>query len=407
MSTPLFSIVIPTFNRSDLVPYAIGSILGQTLDDFEIVVSDNSSTDDTAEVVRGITDPRVRYVRTPKRLVVAESWEFARSHARGTLIILLGDDDALLATTLERFAHEHRRHNADFLFCNLAEYRDAGFPGRDKNSLTAPPFSGASRQISADEFLQPMFSVRHRFNLHPSGFVFAHALAERAASRCGRFFQTNGVEYCSWPLAAALARNIVYIDAPLAICGRTGKSWGSNLRLANPGQDRIETIIANFEEPYQYAPLTNFTMSNHWAEGLLTAQKLLPAELGGYDFDEMAYLRATAKELRSRKAQGVDVSQHMSELTEYARKYPALAQEAAAFEAARPSAGWSSVRRLVGDLGLRSLRQQRRRSRNARTVRQGKVSSGFDVSGADFGFQNIAECAQFLGRVMPAAPSGA
>jgi hypothetical protein len=407
MKTPLFSIVIPTFNRSDLVPYAIGSVLDQTFGDYEVIVSDNGSTDDTAEVVRRITDPRVRYVRTPKRLVVSESWEFARSHASGRLIILLGDDDALLATALQRFADEHRRHDADFLFCKLAEYRDGGFPGRDKNTLTSPPFTGASRRVSVDEFVQPLFSFRLRFNLHPSGFVFAQSVADRAVSRCGRFFQTNGVEYCSWPLAAALAKNIVYIDAPLAICGRTSKSWGSNLRLANPGKERIETIIANFEEPYHCAPLTNFTMSNHWAEGLLTAQKLLPAEFAGYKLDEAAYLRATMRELKTRRSQGVDVSREITELAEYLRRSHLLAEEVAALETPPTKGVWASVRTGLGDLGLRSLRQYFKQQRNARKVKLGDIASGFGVSGADFSFSNIAECARFLTRIIPAAPSKA
>jgi hypothetical protein len=345
----------------------------------------------------------VRYVRTPRRLVVADSWEFARSHATGPLLLLLGDDDALVATALPRFAQEHRRHGADFLFCSLAEYRDGGFPGRDKNTLTAPPFSGTSRLISFDEFIRPLFSFQGRFNLHPSGFVFARELAERAASRCGRFFQTNGIEFCSWPLAAALAKRIVYIDAPLAICGRTGKSWGSNLHLVNPGQERIDTMIANFEEPYQCAPLTNFTMANHWAEGLLTAQKLLPVELAGYELDEPAYLRRTRRELEARTRLGVDVSREMAELLTYMHKYPALAADAAP----RPKGALAPVRALLGDLGLRELRRELRRRRSAQRVKQGRASSGFGVSGAHFGFSNIAECAGFLNRLIPAAaPQG-
>ncbi len=51
MTSPLFSIVIPTYNRSDLVQGAVRSVLGQTFDDFEVVVSDNCSQDDTREVI--------------------------------------------------------------------------------------------------------------------------------------------------------------------------------------------------------------------------------------------------------------------------------------------------------------------------------------------------------------------
>ncbi len=98
MKPPLFSVVIPTFNRSDIFPAAVRSILAQTCGDFEVIVSDNYSTDDTPQVAAQFTDPRVKYVRTPRHVVIADSWEFARQQASGRLIIMLSDDDALVST---------------------------------------------------------------------------------------------------------------------------------------------------------------------------------------------------------------------------------------------------------------------------------------------------------------------
>ena len=183
---PFFSVVIPTFNRSRLVTYAVESILRQTFDDFEVVVCDNCSTDDTGEVVGRMADPRVRYVRTPAHWVIAESWEFARTQARGSFIVMLSDDDALVPTALEAFAREIRRHEADFLFCGVSEYRDGSFPGPGRNTLSCPRFSGGSRLVPAEQFLHPLFAFKGRFSMHPSAFVFARALADLVASRCGR-----------------------------------------------------------------------------------------------------------------------------------------------------------------------------------------------------------------------------
>ena len=103
MKEPYFSIVIPTFNRSELFPYAVRSVLNQTFNDFEIVLSDNCSGDDTPQVARQFTDARFKYVQTPRHYTIADAWEFARSQARGTLVIMLADDDTLVDTTLERF----------------------------------------------------------------------------------------------------------------------------------------------------------------------------------------------------------------------------------------------------------------------------------------------------------------
>jgi glycosyltransferase involved in cell wall biosynthesis len=57
-----FSIIIPTYNRGSLVAKAIASALGQTDPDFEIIVVDDGSTDDTADIVKSFTDARVKYV---------------------------------------------------------------------------------------------------------------------------------------------------------------------------------------------------------------------------------------------------------------------------------------------------------------------------------------------------------
>ena len=400
-ATPLFSVVIPTFNRSRLVAYAVDSILRQTFADFEVVVCDNCSADDTADVIARITDARVRYVRTPAHWVIADSWEFARSQARGCFVLMLSDDDVLVRTALESFAREARHHDADFLFCGVAEYRDLSFPGDGRNTLSCVPFGGESRAVSLDDFVAPLFSFRQRFNMHPSAFAFARALADRVAGRCGRFFQTNGVEYCAWTLAAALAKRIVQIDAPLCVCGRTGASWGSNIALANPGQERIEQFIADVERQHKHAPLSNFTMCNLWAEGALTAKKLLPMELGNYEFDEPEYLRATMRELLRRRALAVDVSRDLHEVTSYTRKSPALARELEAMQAQRRSL-WSSLRSAVGRAGGRAARIRVRALRDARRVRRGEVTRGFTINGADLGFDSITGCAEFLAGVVTA-----
>jgi len=398
-NVPLFSIVIPTYNRAELVQGAVRSVLAQTFDDFEVLVSDNCSQDNTCEVVRSFQDARVRYVRTPKHGVIGESWEFARSNARGRLVMMLSDDDALVHNALARIEEAYRRYDGDFLFCNLVEYRDRSFLGPQQNTVMCRPFSGTTRVVSKEEFVGPLMAFRPKFDMHPSAFLFASTLADQVVRRCGRFFQTNGVEYFAWPLAAVFSRNIVYIDAPLVILGRTAKSWGSTLVLSNPGKEKIQKMIDDVAHDRDWIPLTNFTLCNLMAEGMLLGRRLFPDELRPFPFDEQQYLKNTMRELKRRRAMGVDVLREIDELLAYADKYPPLK---AAFIAAGTnglSEHPSAVTRLARTLGLHHVRRKLDTRREVRRINRGDVKSGFVAAGADFGFDDALGCADFVSRV--------
>ncbi len=65
---PAVTVCIPTYNRRELLSRSLQSVLDQSLEDAEIIISDNASTDDTEEYVRSIGDPRVRYSRLPSNI---------------------------------------------------------------------------------------------------------------------------------------------------------------------------------------------------------------------------------------------------------------------------------------------------------------------------------------------------
>src|SRR6185312_5364768 len=71
----------------------IASVLRQSFGDFEVIVSDNASEVDPADVVAGFADPRLRYYRNPSNLGVTGSLLAACGHARGKYVAVLGDDD--------------------------------------------------------------------------------------------------------------------------------------------------------------------------------------------------------------------------------------------------------------------------------------------------------------------------
>lgn len=97
---PLVSVVIPTHNRARLVRRAIESVLSQTFRDFEILVVDDASEDETERAVRDVGDDRIRYIRHAVGKGDAGARNTGVRNATGDYIAFLDDDDEWLPEKL-------------------------------------------------------------------------------------------------------------------------------------------------------------------------------------------------------------------------------------------------------------------------------------------------------------------
>ncbi|HHP7230841.1 MAG TPA: glycosyltransferase family 2 protein [Xenococcaceae cyanobacterium] len=89
------SVCIPTYNRSHYLQYAINSVLNQTYTDYELIICDDASTDDTATVVRQYQDNRLRYIQHPQNMGRSKNMRSGFSAATGVYFIKFDDDDAI------------------------------------------------------------------------------------------------------------------------------------------------------------------------------------------------------------------------------------------------------------------------------------------------------------------------
>ena len=96
MNPPLVTIAIPTYNRADgLLKQALRAAVQQTYANLEIIVSDNCSTDDTAAVVEGFHDPRIKYIRQKENIGAHNNFNFCVNAATGIYFLMLHDDDLI------------------------------------------------------------------------------------------------------------------------------------------------------------------------------------------------------------------------------------------------------------------------------------------------------------------------
>lgn len=116
---PKVSFVVPCYKLAHLLPECIGSILAQTFQDYEIIILDDCSPDETPLVAGRFTDPRVRYVRHPRNLGHLRNYNSGIEISRGEYVWLISADDRLRRPyILERYLDLAERHpEIGFVFC--------------------------------------------------------------------------------------------------------------------------------------------------------------------------------------------------------------------------------------------------------------------------------------------------
>jgi glycosyltransferase involved in cell wall biosynthesis len=120
MHPPKVSVLIPTYNYAHFIGEAIESVLTQTFTDFELIILDDASTDNTDDVVaQYLHDPRIQYYKNDKNLGLVGNWNKALDLATGEYIKILCADDKFRPTLLERFVavmDEHKQ--VTLVVCN-------------------------------------------------------------------------------------------------------------------------------------------------------------------------------------------------------------------------------------------------------------------------------------------------
>jgi glycosyltransferase involved in cell wall biosynthesis len=141
-SGPTVSVGIPTYNRAEGLQRALESVLAQSERDFEVIVADNASSDETAQVVElaAARDPRVRSIRQPHNVGLTTNFNTVLGAARGRYAMVLADDDWLEPDYLERCRGALDADERLALVAGSAVYHAPSgitFPGRDIDLLDA------------------------------------------------------------------------------------------------------------------------------------------------------------------------------------------------------------------------------------------------------------------------------
>lgn len=224
-----FTVIIPTRERSDTLIHSLKTALSQDYDQFQVLVSDNASEDDTREKISSINDPRLKYVNTGQRVSMSENWEFALSNADRGWITVIGDDDALLPGTLSKVHEIIKKTGTSAIRSNGCFYKWPGFNGSSYGELSISLKRGYEIRNSGQMLQQVLDGIRY-YNelpmLYNGGFISVD-LIKQAKSLTERFFMSMTPDVYSAIVFSLLTDSYVYSHEPLAVNGASLHSGGT------------------------------------------------------------------------------------------------------------------------------------------------------------------------------------
>lgn len=124
----LVSIITPSYNTGAYIAETIKSVLAQTYTNWEMIIVDDCSTDNTDEVVTRFSDSRIKYLKNKRNSGAAISRNYALREAKGKWIAFLDSDDLWLPEKLEKQIYFMRENGYSFSYTNYIEIDEQSTP---------------------------------------------------------------------------------------------------------------------------------------------------------------------------------------------------------------------------------------------------------------------------------------
>jgi len=250
---PRISVVIPTRNRLEYLPFAIETVLSQDDRDFELIVSNNHSQDGTADFLGRLHDPRLRVIVPDRPLAMVDHFEWVLDQVTGEWVTILGDDDGLMPYF---FSFTNPLLNAvekhfDVVFGARSCYTWRGL--EDLYGQTSVEFgaTASANQLDCRKSLKDLAQGLGSYFEYPqfyTGTVFRRSLIGRirSATSTGRVF--NSVSPDAASVAAILLGDfpVLQMGIPLAWVGSSPKSNGAQSAQHSRGSRAGLTTFADY-----------------------------------------------------------------------------------------------------------------------------------------------------------------
>lgn len=359
MNKPFVSIVIPTRNRAELLPFAIRSVLNQTFDDLEIIVSDNCSSDETPRIVQGFGEKRIKYFRSAQPLAIGDSWEFALSHSKGEFIGFLSDDDAYSKIFLETMCRILDESKAEIASARIAPYYSKHVSEYGRNigpgSLALQPYDRELSVIGKNEAINSLFS-RFGLTTNPesnslicfpqlTNTIHHSSLIKRIKNKVGRLFPIVGSDFYTAALFLNAVEEFCFINEPLYL----SNTWEGS----STAGDRSMFERYPDEKQLDFVPLKKLlTLANYGRNSVLRARSEWGPDFHDVPIDMSYYFISSFHEIKYMQANKIDMSAETAEFESVLAKQDSRLQRQVRSAISRYSPNRSRIKLAIKKTGL-------------------------------------------------------
>ena len=272
-----FSVVIPTRDRPSLLTNAIKSVLNQTHENFQLIVSDNPVHQNSKHVVESFNDPRIEYVQAPGEINMHEHWEFAVSHAKGDYVMILIDKNLLKATTLEQIYRLNQIYPSEIyswpMDTHVLDRESKGdfISGNFTPCCYLRNLPSTPRYVNCEDEMNRRLSFKERIGYEGVAYFYAKIcfgayskrLIRKIIKEYGKLFPPYSPDYTSMSLALSSTKSFVDVGKSLGIQLLTSISNGMRAAI---DADYAENWIRNIDtspNPAKQWPIPNFMIGSH------------------------------------------------------------------------------------------------------------------------------------------------
>lgn len=261
-NTPFISIIIPTRQREETLKYTIKTILEQSFQNYEIIVSDNNSSPRTKEVVESYNTNKIKYIRSEKDLSLPDNWEQGLSIAKGTYVTIIADNDGFIKGSLE------------FLFDLIQFNKYPELISLVKNTYNWPCLNSKNKDliilnknpslqlIDGHELIKEVVEDNSKFFKLPMIYnSIVHSNLIKKMKKKGKVFNACAPDIYSGFVLAHLAKKYLLLSLPLTIAGNSSKSLGFNCSRNNKEVIHIEDKVRKSSD-IQLHPHTSYVTSH-------------------------------------------------------------------------------------------------------------------------------------------------